>query len=75
MEEHKLEWAKIWEQSDIKISGDNKSQQAIRFNIFKLNQTYRGDNPNLNFGPKGFTGENMEEVHIGIQRRIVFHSV
>ena len=56
-QEHKLEWAKIWEQSDIKISGDNKSQQAIRFNIFQLNQTYRGDDPNLNFGPKGFTGE------------------
>ena len=56
-QEHKLEWSKIWEQSDIKICGDSKSQQAIRFNIFQLNQTYRGDNPNLNFGPKGFTGE------------------
>ena len=56
-QEHKLEWAKIWEQSDIKISGDIKSQQAIRYNIFQLNQTYRGDDPNLNFGPKGFTGE------------------
>jgi len=56
-QEHKLEWAKIWKQSDIKISGDNKSQQAIRFNIFQLNQTYRGDDPKLNFGPKGFTGE------------------
>ena len=41
-QEHTFEWAKIWEQSDIKISGDNKSQQAIRFNIFQLNQTYRG---------------------------------
>ena len=56
-QEHKLEWAKIWEQSDIKINGDIESQQAIRFNIFQLNQTYRGDDPNLNFGPKGFTGE------------------
>ena len=56
-QEHKNEWAKIWEQSDIEISGDKKSQQAIRFNIFHLNQTYKGDNPNLNFGPKGFTGE------------------
>ena len=55
--EHRNEWTKIWEQSDIEISGDNKSQQAIRFNIFHLNQTYKGDNPNLNFGPKGFTGE------------------
>tara|TARA_A100001011_G_scaffold264033_1_gene272635 strand:- start:52 stop:2361 length:2310 start_codon:yes stop_codon:yes gene_type:complete len=56
-QEHENEWARIWEQSDIEISGDNKSQQAIRFNIFHLNQTYKGDNPNLNFGPKGFTGE------------------
>lgn len=56
-QEHKLEWAKIWGQSDIEIRGDNKSQQAVRFNIFQLNQTYRGDNPSLNFGPKGFTGE------------------
>ena len=39
-QEHKLEWAKIWEQSDIKISGDDKSQQAIRFKIFQLNQNY-----------------------------------
>tara|TARA_B100001057_G_scaffold268128_1_gene268245 strand:- start:3 stop:2312 length:2310 start_codon:yes stop_codon:yes gene_type:complete len=56
-QEHIQEWSKIWKQSDIKIIGDIKSQQAIRFNIFHLNQTYRGDNPNLNFGPKGFTGE------------------
>ncbi len=56
-QEHRIEWSKIWEQSDIKVSGDVKSQQAIRFNIFQLNQTYRGDDPNLNFGPKGFTGE------------------
>ena len=45
-QEHKLEWRKIWENSDIKIKGDVKSQQAIRFNIYQLNQTYRGDDPN-----------------------------
>ena len=56
-QEHKQEWKKIWENSDIKINGDVKSQQAIRFNIYHLNQTYRGDDPKLNFGPKGFTGE------------------
>ena len=33
------------------------SQQAIRFNIFHLNQTYRGDDARLNIGPKGFTDE------------------
>ncbi len=50
-------WEKIWETSDIKIAGDIKAQQAIRFNIFQLNQTYTGKDARLNIGPKGFTGE------------------
>ena len=56
-EEHCKGWEKIWEEGDIEIEGDAKAQQAIRFNIFHLNATYRGDDPNLNIGPKGFTGE------------------
>ena len=50
-------WSDIWEKSNIEISGDLKSQQGIRFNIFQLNQTYMGQNPDMNIGPKGFTGE------------------
>jgi len=50
-------WAAIWESSDIEIKGDDHAQQAIRFNIFQLNQTYNGKDPKLNIGPKGFTGE------------------
>ncbi len=50
-------WAKIWQMADITIEGDIKAQQAIRFNIFQLNQTYLGTDPLLNIGPKGFTGE------------------
>lgn len=57
LEEHKAAWDSIWRQADIVIEGDVASQQAIRFNIFQLNQTYRGDDPRLNIGPKGFTGE------------------
>lgn len=55
--EHKEAWAKIWQESDIKIEGDPAAQQGIRFNIFHLNQTYTGHDPRLNIGPKGFTGE------------------
>ena len=55
--EHKKAWAKIWQESDIKIEGDLEAQQGIRFNIFHLNQTYTGHDPRLNIGPKGFTGE------------------
>ena len=56
-EEHIESWNEIWDQSDIKIKGDDKAQQAIRFNIFQLNQTYNGADARLNIGPKGFTGE------------------
>jgi len=50
-------WSKIWEMADIQIAGDDEAQQAIRFNIFHLNQTYTGEDSRLNIGPKGFTGE------------------
>jgi maltose phosphorylase len=56
-EEHCAAWKAIWENADVVISGDQAAQQAIRFNIFHLYQTYTGKNPKLNIGPKGFTGE------------------
>lgn len=55
--EHTATWSQIWKNADIKIDGDTSAQQAIRFNIFQLYQTYTGKNPKLNIGPKGFTGE------------------
>ena len=56
-DEQKKAWANIWKSADINIEGDIKAQQAIRFNIFQLNQTYTGEDAGLNIGPKGFTGE------------------
>lgn len=56
-ENHIKEWEKIWATSDVVIEGDVAAQQAIRFNIFHLNQTYTGKDERLNIGPKGFTGE------------------
>ncbi|MGH4049781.1 MAG: glycoside hydrolase family 65 protein [Clostridium sp.] len=50
-------WGEKWKHSDIVIEGDVSAQQAIRFNIFQLNQTYTGEDDRLNIGPKGFTGE------------------
>lgn len=55
--EHCSAWEKHWSESDIEIKGDIAAQQSIRFNIFQLNQTYTGEDPRLNIGPKGFTGE------------------
>ena len=56
-QDHKDLWEENWSHSDIVIEGDAEAQQAIRFNIFHLNQTYTGKDERLNIGPKGFTGE------------------
>ena len=57
MREQAAAWAEKWKRNDIIIEGDIPAQQAIRFNIFQLNQTYTGEDDRLNIGPKGFTGE------------------
>jgi maltose phosphorylase len=57
LEKQEKLWSRIWDTADIVINGDIKAQQAIRFNIFQLNQTYSGEDSRLNIGPKGFTGE------------------
>ncbi|MCD7900375.1 MAG: family 65 glycosyl hydrolase domain-containing protein [Bacteroides sp.] len=57
IEGHKKIWKQIWEESDVLIEGDCAAQQGIRYNIFQLHQSYRGDDPRLNIGSKGFTGE------------------
>ncbi len=57
LQSQKDKWAAIWDLADIVIDGDEEAQQAIRFNIFHLNQTYTGEDARLNIGPKGFTGE------------------
>jgi maltose phosphorylase len=57
LQEQAAAWAAKWKQNDIIIEGDASAQQAIRFNIFQLNQTYTGEDDRLNIGPKGFTGE------------------
>ena len=44
-------------QSDVIIDSDIEAQQAIRYSIFQLNQSYNGNDARLNISPKGFTGE------------------
>jgi maltose phosphorylase len=57
LEEQEQAWGEHWKECDIVIAGDLAAQQAIRFNIFQLYQTYTGEDNRLNIGPKGFTGE------------------
>lgn len=54
---HANAWKARWAGCDVTIEGDDAAQQGIRFNLFQLLSTYSGDDPRLNIGPKGFTGE------------------
>jgi maltose phosphorylase len=56
-EEHSTVWDEKWKLSDVIIDGDVEAQQAIRFSIYQLNQTYNGNDARLNISPKGLTGE------------------
>ena len=62
LQEQSEAWAKKWAECDITIEGDVAAQQAIRFNILQMNQTYNGEDERLNIGPKGFTGEKYGGV-------------
>ncbi len=60
--EHHAAWEQKWQTSDVVVGGDVATQQGIRFNIFQLNATFTGADPDLNIGPKGFTGEKYGGV-------------
>ncbi len=50
-------YRRLWDEIDIRIDGDEKDQQGIRFCLFQLAQTYHGYDPANNIGAKGLTGE------------------
>lgn len=56
-EENIKYWENIWDTFDISIEGDADNQQGIRYCIFQMHQTYHGEDPSLNIGAKGLTGE------------------
>ncbi len=61
-QEHREAWDHKWQLSDVAIGGDPTVAQGMRFNIFQLHSTFTGVDPDLNIGPKGFTGEKYGGV-------------
>lgn len=57
LQEHQKAWENRWERLDVIIQGDEVAQQAIRFNIFHLYQTFTGTENGLNLGLRGFSGD------------------
>lgn len=50
---HSKAWEEKWQIADIQIEGDNKLQQAIRYNIFQLIQTNAERDEKVSIGARG----------------------
>lgn len=48
-------WERRWDISDIRIEGDDLSQQGIRYNIFQLLQAFDDDNSGVSIGARALT--------------------
>ncbi len=53
---HKKAWERYWEISDIIIEGDDKAQQAIRYNIYQLRISVSSHDSRYSMAAKGLTG-------------------
>lgn len=47
------EWKQRWETADIEITGDDRVQSALRFNLFQLIQTNSSKDCTVNIGARG----------------------
>lgn len=55
LEESTEAWAKLWEASDVQITGNDEWQGAIRYNIFQLMQAMPYGDPYASIGARGLT--------------------
>ncbi|MDF2613523.1 MAG: glycoside hydrolase family 65 central catalytic [Clostridia bacterium] len=56
-EDHRKEWGKKWDLSDVVIEGDKEAQLAVRFSIYHLMRSNMEDDPRAAICAKGFAGE------------------
>jgi len=57
---HKEVWDKLWQDSDCIITGDDKAQLAIRFNIYHLLIAANKNDPKTSIGAKTLSGEGYK---------------
>jgi trehalose/maltose hydrolase-like predicted phosphorylase len=54
--QHKQAWQRYWQISDIIIEGDDKAQQAIRYNLYQLRLSASPHDSRYSIAAKGLTG-------------------
>jgi trehalose/maltose hydrolase-like predicted phosphorylase len=53
---HKQAWQNYWEVSDVIIEGDERAQQAVRYNIYQLRISVSSHDSRYSIAAKGLTG-------------------
>ena len=56
-EETRQHWAARWEQSDVRVEGDTRSQIALRTSIYHLLRAHPGRDSRVSIDAKGYAGE------------------
>jgi kojibiose phosphorylase len=56
LEEHKKAWQRYWQVSDVIIEGDDKAQQAMRYNLYQLRISAPSHDSRYSIAAKGLTG-------------------
>lgn len=54
--EHKQAWHEYWQVSDVIIEGDDRAQQAVRYNIYQLRISTSSHDSRYSIAAKGLTG-------------------
>ena len=67
--EQKEAFRTFWKYGDVKIKGDDRLCQGIRFNLFHIMQA-AGRDGKPEWGQKGYRGKDMRDIIFGIQRCI-----
>ena len=60
LEANKVFWQGKWQDSDCQIHGDERSQQALRFNIYHILIAANENDPKANIGAKSLSGEGYK---------------
>ncbi|HEY4042334.1 MAG TPA: glycosyl hydrolase family 65 protein [Rhodopila sp.] len=55
---HEAAWESRWQSSDVKIEGDAKAQQAVRFAIYHLNSAANPEDERVSIGARALTGDD-----------------
>ncbi|MFH1791972.1 MAG: glycosyl hydrolase family 65 protein [Candidatus Omnitrophota bacterium] len=57
VEQHRAAWNRLWDMSDVRISGNRDAEKAIRFNIYHLLIASINDGGTSSIGAKTLSGE------------------